>query len=171
MTKKVSRKNKGTYAVYKTEGRAHKNKIRKLQNHLEAFPHDEQAKKAVERLSKTMYHGRSAPSRDKSLLVSIPGTSTMLSLKLINGRMSYRGKEFQRLTAIAKAGVNESQYKPKSIRDAEAQVRAASLEKSKAIEESKKRHALAKRKSTGPKRQSTAKPANGTKAAKPTKRA
>lgn len=47
MAKKKSLKGKGTYAAYKAESRAEKNKAAKLARHLRKHPNDEQAEKAV----------------------------------------------------------------------------------------------------------------------------
>lgn len=46
-----SNKGKGQYATYKTENRAYKNKIRKLERHAKKHPNDEENLKALERLS------------------------------------------------------------------------------------------------------------------------
>jgi hypothetical protein len=45
-----SRKGKGSYANYKTENRAYKNKIRKLEKHCKKYPEDEVGQKNLERL-------------------------------------------------------------------------------------------------------------------------
>ena len=51
--KKKSMKNKGTYATYKAENRAHKNKIAKLTRHVAKFPNDEKAQAELSRHSET----------------------------------------------------------------------------------------------------------------------
>ena len=51
-TAKNSKKGKGSYATYKTENRAYKNKLRKMERIVKRFPNDEEAKKTLERLRK-----------------------------------------------------------------------------------------------------------------------
>jgi hypothetical protein len=46
-----SNKGKGQYATYKTENRAYKNKIRKLEKHAKKHPNDEENLKTLKRLS------------------------------------------------------------------------------------------------------------------------
>ena len=50
MAKQKSSKGKGSYAAYKTENRAYKNKIAKLEKHIRTYPNDEKAKENLERL-------------------------------------------------------------------------------------------------------------------------
>ena len=50
MAKQKSSKGKGSYAQYKTENRAYKNKIAKLEKHIRTFPDDEKAQENLKRL-------------------------------------------------------------------------------------------------------------------------
>lgn len=64
-----SKKGKGSYAKYKTENRAYKNKIRKLERHCERFPEDEVGRKNLERLRDPKnFKPRSSPNN--------PGTNS-----------------------------------------------------------------------------------------------
>lgn len=45
-----SNKGKGSYATYKAENRAYKNKIAKLEKHIRTYPDDEKAQENLERL-------------------------------------------------------------------------------------------------------------------------
>lgn len=47
--RKSSQKGKGTFAAYKTEGRALKNKIARLERRVKSHPNDEVAKAALKR--------------------------------------------------------------------------------------------------------------------------
>jgi hypothetical protein len=57
----AQKKTKDTYAVYKTEGRALKNKIRKMERHCKRFPNDLVGKENLERIKKGNYKPRSKP--------------------------------------------------------------------------------------------------------------
>ena len=73
MAKKSSWKGKKQYPTYKTENRVYKNKIAKLEKHIKAYPEDEKAKEALERIKKSGYSGRQRPHA--------PGSNPTISLK------------------------------------------------------------------------------------------
>lgn len=56
-----SNKGKGSYASYKAENRAYKNKLRKFESIVKRFPNDEKAKETLERLRKGEYKHRQRP--------------------------------------------------------------------------------------------------------------
>jgi hypothetical protein len=56
-----SNKGKGSYSVYKTENRAEKNKIKRLERHCKKHPDDEQGKINLARIKKDGYTPRSKP--------------------------------------------------------------------------------------------------------------
>jgi hypothetical protein len=51
MAKQKSKKGKGSYLSYKNEGRAFKNKVKKLKRHCKKFPKDEEAEQALKKLN------------------------------------------------------------------------------------------------------------------------
>lgn len=61
MARQTSSKGKGTYAVYKTENKVFKNKIKKLERHCKRFPEDEVSKENLQRIKKDGYTGRARP--------------------------------------------------------------------------------------------------------------
>jgi len=62
MAQKKSWKGKKQYASYKNEGRAHHNKVRKLQRHCKNYPEDEEAIKSLAKLKDgILYTGRTHP--------------------------------------------------------------------------------------------------------------
>ena len=61
MVQQRSWKGKGTYAVYKTENRATKNKIKKLERHCRKFPNDEVGKANLAKVIKNGYIPRAKP--------------------------------------------------------------------------------------------------------------
>lgn len=61
MVQQRSKRGKGTYAVYKTEGRVTKNKIKKLERHCKEFPNDEVGKANLAKVIKNGYTPRAKP--------------------------------------------------------------------------------------------------------------
>lgn len=111
---------------YKAENRALTNKIAKLERHLKSQPDDEQTKAALAKLRGSGYTGRSAASRTSARMLN--GTS----LNRLCGRLGRGGKEYQALAKIAKAGINESNYKSAEERKRIAEFKAkADVEKGK----------------------------------------
>jgi hypothetical protein len=58
---------KNGYKQYKLEGRAWKNKIKKLQRHVNMFPEDQQAKEALPRIKKSWDSLRAKPRAANSI--------------------------------------------------------------------------------------------------------
>jgi len=61
MARQKSKKGKGLYAVYKTDNRAEKNKIKKLTRHCKKFPNDLLCAKRLEEIKEKGYVARSKP--------------------------------------------------------------------------------------------------------------
>jgi hypothetical protein len=61
MGKLVSKKGKGTYAEYKADNRAEKNKIKKLERHCKLFPNDEIGKNNLASVLKKGFKPRAKP--------------------------------------------------------------------------------------------------------------
>lgn len=61
MAKKRSMRGKGSYASYKAENRVYKNKVAKLERQCKQQPNNKEAKKALERIKKDGYKGRTRP--------------------------------------------------------------------------------------------------------------
>lgn len=103
--KTTSASQKGCYSRYSNDNRAMTNKVAKLERHIKSQPDDGQAISALTKLKGSNYTGRTAPSRN--------------SLRLTRPML-----EFEQLTKVAKAGLNEAQYLPKETRELQAKARA-----------------------------------------------
>lgn len=147
-TGKKSRKGKGTYAVYKSDGRACKNKVLKLQRHIKAHPEDATASVALANVQKHGYTGRKEPKRNLSrtiLITSGKDKTSAVSLNLISGRLSYEGKVFQRLLGKVASVKNEMRYRSKAQRALDAKFHADVVRSLQAAENSGKQVTKGKR--------------------------
>ncbi|WVX87378.1 hypothetical protein EniLVp02_0039 [Vibrio phage EniLVp02] len=139
--KKVSRKGKGSYAVYKNADRAKTNKIASLERHLKKFPNDVTAAGRLAQLKKpgTEYTGRKAPKRNRANMIHF-GTQSATANKF-DGRLSYTGKLIKGFLKVAKKVVNARNHKPKEQRELEARIAAERQAKREAYEARKAKQA------------------------------
>lgn len=120
--KKSSSKGKGLFAVYKSEDRAGKNKLKKLQAHLKKHPNDKQGAEAVG--TARQYKGRTAPKRtgarlnpyvgERDRIVLVEKEHDMFivtrSLNLLSGRISAAGKRIQEGRAFSLGVRRQAEY-------------------------------------------------------------
>lgn len=98
---KHSSNGKGSYAAYKAENRALKNKRAKLERHIRQQPNDLQAQSALSSLRGSTYTGRTQPKRKAPKTITIAGTkmgtSTKLALTNTSNRLTSAGRFMQQL--------------------------------------------------------------------------
>ena len=65
-TNKRSMNGKGSYAAYRSRGKAFTNKVAKLERHIKNHPEDEGAVKALDKILANGYNGRTKPKHNHS---------------------------------------------------------------------------------------------------------
>jgi len=80
MAKQKSRKGKGSYAAYATEGRMQKNRARKIARHLKAHPNDEQTFKAPAQGTPRKPAGKNGHPAQKFYVYDGAGRKTLMPL-------------------------------------------------------------------------------------------
>lgn len=114
-TTKITSK-KALSSIYSGNNQALVNKIAKLTKHVKAFPNDKGAAATLKTLPSSGYTGRTQPSGHKALTITLPGQKGAISLKLLGGRTSATGKQYQQLNKIAESAIREGAFKSKKER-------------------------------------------------------